>query len=346
MIGRYIERRVAAALETRETGYTSLLLAGLEATAAGKAGNYLATGAVEAAAGIWARTLAAARVTGSDALTARVRHRIGRDLIRHGESVHLIETRPALHLAAVSSFDVRDGGRYQVEFPVPPGKIERRNVAGEAVVHCQWSQDPLQPWQGIGPLQASSLLADLAVRVESKLGEDLATPTAHLVPIPSDGGDSRLDTLRSDIAGAEGGAVLAEGTSSGWDDGRQQAGTRNDWKAERLGPMIPTELRHLWRDIMDAVGTACGIPAALTHQDADGTAQREAYRRFVMTAVQPVADMIAETASEALETEIAFDFSGVWAHDLAGRAAAFQKLVAGGMAVAEAVQVAGLMIGD
>ena len=59
MIGRYIERRVAAALETREAGYTSLLIAGLEATAAGTAGNVLATGAVEAATGIWARVLAA-----------------------------------------------------------------------------------------------------------------------------------------------------------------------------------------------------------------------------------------------------------------------------------------------
>lgn len=347
MIGKYIERRVAAALETRqletrETGYTSLLLAGLEATAAGTAGDFLSTGALEAAAGIWARTLAAARVTGSDALTARVRHRIGRDLIRHGESVHLIETRPGLHLAAVSSFDVGDGWRYRVEVPVPSGRVERRNVAREAVVHCLWSTDPLRPWRGIGPLQASSLLADMAVKVESKLGEDLATPTAQIVPIPVDGGDAALADLRADIGGAKGGAVLAETTSGGWDEGRQQSGTQHDWRANRLGPEIPMELRHLWRDVLDAVGTACGIPAALTHQDADGTAQREAYRRFVMTAVQPVADMIAETASEALETDVAFDFSRVWAHDLQGRAAALAKLTEAGVPLEEARRLAGL----
>ena len=283
----------------------------------------------------------AARVKGTDALTGRIRHRIGRDLIRHGESVHLIETRSGLHLVPVSSFDVRRGFRYEVEVGVPLGNIERRNVAADAVLHCQWAQDPLQPWIGMGPLSAS-LLADLVVRVEAKSGEDLRTPTAQLVPIPTDGGDTSLDALRGDIAEAKGGAVLAETTAGGWDEGRQAAGTRHDWKAERLGPMIPTELRHLWRDVLDAVGTACGIPVALTHQDADGTAQREAYRRFVMTSVQPVADMIAEAASEALEVDVAFDFSGLWAHDLQGRASALDKLVTAGIPLDEARRLAGV----
>ena len=46
-----------------------------------------------------------------------------------------------------------------------------------------------------------------------------------------------------------------------------------------------------------------------------------------------MAELIAEVASEALEGDVRFDFSGLWAHDLSGRAGAFQKLVAGGMAV-------------
>ena len=236
-------------------------MAGLEATAAGMTGNVLATGALEIAAGMWARTLAAARVEGTDALTPRIRHRIGRDLIREGESVHLIDTgRGHLRLAPVSSFDVGKGWRYAVEVAEPPGMVRKRTVARDGVLHVVWSEDPLQPWRGIGPLP--SILAKLAVDTETKLLEDLATPTAAMLPIPSDGGDGSLDSLRSDIGSARGGAVLAEATSTGWDDGRQQAGTRSDWKAQRLGPEIPEQLREAFQDVQDAVGAACGIPAA------------------------------------------------------------------------------------
>ncbi len=341
MFRRYIEKRVKAAIEERETGYTSLLITGLEATAAGTASNVLATGAAETCAGIWARALAAADVTGTGALSRRVRHRIGRDLIRHGESVHLVETRPALRLSPVSSFDVRGGFRYEVEVPVPPGKVERRNVHRDGVLHCQWAQDPLQPWIGSGPLQNASLLANVAARVESKMGEEAGAPTALILPIPTDGGATNLDALRSDIADAKGGAVLAESTVGGWDEGRQR-GTREDWGAKRLGPEIPEELRELYADTLVRLAEACGIPSALVMGDADGTSQRESYRRFVMSSVEPVAALIAEEASEKLETEVEFDFRGVWAHDIQGRATAFQKLVAGGLEASEARRAVGL----
>ena len=49
-------------------------------------------------------------------------------------------------------------------------------------------------------------------------------------------GRKALDSLRADIGGAKGSAILVESTTGGWDEGRQQAGTRHDWRAERLGP--------------------------------------------------------------------------------------------------------------
>ena len=53
-----------------------------------------------------------------------------------------------------------------------------------------------------------------------------------------------------------------------------------------------------------------------------------------------------EELETKLETEISFDLSKLWAHDLQGRAAAFQKMIAGGMALDAAVAASGLMIGD
>ena len=329
--------------ETR-AGFADIVVAGLEATIGGTSGNLMATGALEVCAGLWGRALAAARVEGAAVLTARIRHQIGRDLIRNGESVHLIDTSNGrLRLEPVAQHQVLRGWRFDLHLAQPDGTMLRRNVARDSVLHVLWSRDAQRPWEGVSPLGAAALLAKLAAGTETKLGEDLATPTAHLLPTPTDGGATSLDSLRADIGNARGKAVLAQGTSSGWEEGRTQAGTNKDWQSSRLGPEIPEQLRALYGDVLGAVAQVCGIPASLVqHQNVDGTESREAYRRWIMANVQPVADMIAEAASAALEDEVVFDFRGLWAHDLQGRASAFQKLTAGGMSVAAARAVVGL----
>ena len=92
-------------------------------------------------------------------------------------------------------------------------------------------------------------------------------------------------------------------------------------------------------DVFEAVLSACGVPVSLV-TDADGVGQRGAFRRFLTTAVEPV----AEELSTKLDTEISFRFDGLYAHDLQGRAMFFQKIVAGGMDVSEAVAVSGLAV--
>lgn len=343
MLRKMLRREVRR--EIRATGYTDLILAGLDNKISGSDADVLVTGAVEACAGLWGRTLAAARVEGSDALTARLRHRLGRDLIRQGESVYLIEVNGAgVSLKPVSEWDVLEGWRYRIDTTMPPGKITQRTVARGKVAHFMWAANPREPWRGVAPLAAASKLGDLIARVENKLSEDLNTPSATILPVPKDGGDTTLTSLRADIAGAEGRAVLAESTVGGWSDG-SQAATRHDWRGERLGPEIPDSMLGAFEAIQAAVAVACGIPPDLLAKDVDGTAQRESYRRWVQVSVQPVADMVAEVASEALEAEVSFNFREIWGHDLQGRASAFQRLVAGGMDLERAVALSGLIVG-
>ena len=240
MIRKLLQREIRR--EIREGGYTDLVLAGIESTVEGGDVNALVTGALESAAGLWGRTLAAASVTGTGALTARVRHRIGRSLIRTGEAVFEIRTDGgAVALVPASAFEVLEGWRYRLDFNVPPGKLVQRTVPRGRVCHFIWSEDPREPWRGVSPLGGATKLRTILARVEERLSDDLNTPVAHLVPIPSDGGDSKLDSLRADIGNAKGGAVLAEATSAGWDEGRASAGTRNDWRAERLGAERPRD---------------------------------------------------------------------------------------------------------
>ena len=255
MIGKFLRRNRT---ELRAGGYTDLILAGLDSTARGSDADVLVTGALEIAAGTWARALASADVSGTDALTLRVRHRIGRDIVRLGESVFEISTENgAAELLPVAYWEVLAGWRYKLESTEPPGDTKAKVVAREAVAHFMWNESPREPWRGVPPI--SGKLGTLAARVESKIAEDLAAPTAYILPIPANGGDPKLDALRADIGKAQGAAILAEGTSGGWDETRDQAGTRSDWKAQRLGPEVPQGLRETWKDVLMAVGNACGI---------------------------------------------------------------------------------------
>ena len=89
---------------------------------------------------------------------------------------------------------------------------------------------------------------------------------------------------------------------------------------------------------------ACGTTIAL-FSDSDGTAQREALRRWHMGTVKPLARLLEHELSVKLDTPVRLKFDR-YPTDLAGRAAAFKALVTGGMDVAAAVATAGLLADD
>ena len=79
--------------------------------------------------------------------------------------------------------------------------------------------------------------------------------------------------------------------------------------------------------------------------DSDGTSKREALRQWHLGTVQPLARLLETELSEKLEASIRLRFD-LYNVDLAGRAQAFQKLIAGGVGVNEARQTAGLLIDE
>ncbi len=91
----------------------------------------------------------------------------------------------------------------------------------------------------------------------------------------------------------------------------------------------------------ERVLAACGASVAL-FDDSDGTSKREALRQWHLGTVRPLARMLETELSAKLETDVRLVFDN-YPLDLAGRAMAFQKLVAGGVAVNEALVTAGLL---
>ena len=351
--------RRRADVEIRESApYTGAVVQAIIAAAEGsREGDPSATAALETAAGLYARCFANAVVSPDTAttraITPRVRSMIARDMIRRGESIHQIEVEAgAVHLQPVGSWDVRGGPDertwyYRCDVFGPSGSYTTLQP-GSAVVHARYSYDPSRPWFGVGPLGWARSAASLSANTETRLSEEAGAAVAGLLPVPQDGGDGSDDDplaqLKLDIAAAKGRTVLVETTSAGWSEGKAAA-PQSDWKPTRLGGNPPEGMVSLRTDAAMAVLSACGVPVSLA-TDADGTSQRESFRRFLTASVQPLAELVCEELTAKLDTEVSLNFDRLYAHDLAGRASAFKALTTGGVAVNEALATSGLLADD
>lgn len=340
--------------EHRESGgdFSDAVVRLIEAQAAGKAADSASTAAVEAASGSLARSLASATVKGPphvlQAVTPAVLAQIGRDLIRSGESMHLIHLNRAarVSLLPVSAWTFEGDAHPDTWFvrasTYGPSTSMTRRLPFSGVVFVRWGSMPGRPYDGTAPTSWAHTTARLQSETERSLADEVKGPLAQLLTVPQDGGDEGLDELRSDIAKARGRGVFVETTSRGHGEGPAAAPQR-DWVPQRLGPNPPQTLAQIRRDTFDAVLASCGTPPSMFVANSDGTAQREALRRYWLQTVLPLAGILERELRDKLEapdTELVFD---LYPLDLAGRAQAFQKLVAGGVSVSEALVTSGLL---
>ena len=228
-----------------------------------------------------------------------------------------------------------------------PSTSTTRHLPYDGVVFVRWGSTPAQPYVGTGPLSWAHTTARLQSETERSLADEAAGPLAQLLAVPqdggSDGGNDPLKMLKADVRGARGKALLLETVAAGWGEGKTAA-PRRDWQASRLGPDPPSTLAILRRETFEAVLAATGTPPSL-FTDADGTSQREAVRRWHLGTVLPLARILEHELSAKLDAEVRLIFDA-YPKDLAGRAQAFQKLVAGGVSVNAALATAGLLEED
>ena len=199
-------------------------------------------------------------------------------------------------------------------------------------------------YRGQGPTSWAHLTARLQGELERSLADEAQGPIAQLLAVPADGGDGGDDDplamLKADVGAARGKALLLETTSAGWAEGRSAAPQR-DWMSSRLGPAPPQGVVQVAEAAFSRMLAACGCSPAL-FDDSDGTAKREALRQWHMGTVKPLARLLEHELSARLDTPVKLAFDA-YATDLAGRAQAFQKLVAGGVTVNEALATSGLL---
>ena len=346
--------------EKRESGgdFSDAVVRLIEAQAAGTAADASSTAAVESAAGALSRAFSSAQVQGApwvqNTITPEFLGQVGRDLIRAGDSMHVVKitSKGKVILLPCSSWHFEGDANpdtWTVRATVyGPSTSTTRNLPFEAVVFVKWGSTPGQPYVGTGPLSWAHTTARLQSETERSLADEAQGPLAQILAVPQDGGDSSgddpLKLLKADISGARGKALLVETTAAGWAEGKSAA-PQSDWKQQRLGPVMPESMATIRNDSFNAVLAACGTPPSL-FDDSDGTAQRESFRRYLTLTVQPIAKVLERELTAKFETEVKLSFDSLYAHDLAGRAMAFSKLVQGGMDIAKAAALSGLIAGD
>ena len=328
--------------------YSDALVSLIQARAGGASvGEPNAIAALEIASGLWARAFASAELsTPIAAVSPTVLASIGRELVRRGEALFGIDVvHGEIELRPAGSWDIAGGShpsswQYRLDMQGPSGS-ETRIYPAASVLHFRYATDPERPWHGISPLGYARLSGRLAANLELRLAEETGARVGYLLPIPSDGGDDSLESLRADLGSLAGNTALVETTSAGFGEGRAAA-PQSDWKPQRMGADPPETLAELRGAAGLDVLSACGIPPGLASDKAEGSGQRESWRRFGLT-MQSVGFCVAqELAAKLNATGLRIKFGALHSADMAGRSRAVGILVKAGMPLERATQLVGL----
>ncbi len=304
-----------------------------------------AAGAVETAAGLWARCLATATVEGAPVGPSWLAE-AARDMARHGEAVYLLDIasggRPRLLRASSRDTwgDGPDPADWWYRLTVTGPRTTRTVTAPAAsVVHLRYATEAHSPARGLSPLQYASLTGTLTARLEQSLGYEAGGAVGRLIAMPE--GHSAPSDLAEAIRDAKGRTLLPETVAGGWGD--KEGAPRKDFQPARLGADPPMGLVTLRRHVEDSVLACFGVPAPLGPSGVtDGTAAREGIRRLWTTTIVPLANMIAEELSRVLERPVKLEHGQAGGlTDVAARARAVKALKDAGVETAEAMRRVG-----
>ena len=295
--------------EVRESSFTDELVRQILAQNSGASlAAPAATAALEACAGLIGRSFASATVNGPEeitqALPPSLRNLIGREIVRHGELVLVIDMMMGgdLHLDISSDWDVRGehdptSWWYRINLAGPSRERTVNFVPAEGVLHFRYSYDPSRPWRGRGPLDHATLAGKLSAQLVGALADEVGGPRGALLPIPQDGGDESVGLLKGDIGKLNGGLALVE--AGDWTSSGQKSGM-SDWSTRRIGADPPAALVELQQIASAEIWSAVGInPAVFT--SAQGTASRESWRQCLFGVIAPLGELVGEELSPEIQ---------------------------------------------
>lgn len=317
------------AVEKRSSmsGFTAELMSARESYISGRRGVAELTATAQSCISLWESGFAIAEVKGTRFLTRSTMAMLARSLALRGEFVGLIGNDG---ITPCSDWDLRTRhGRptaYRVSVSEAGGGTTQTVLAPE-VLHVRIGSDASTPWSGTAPLRRASLTAGLLQAVEATLAEvyEMAPIGSQVVPMPEIP-DQDSAALGRSFRGQRGRVLLRESVAVSAAGG---PAPQADWRPQDLTPNLqnamPAELLGAARD---AISSVFGVLPSWFTSAGQGPSIREAQRHLATWMLQPIAELLAEEASDKLGAPIAIDvLTPLQAFDQGGSARAVSALV-------------------
>lgn len=320
-------RRTPETRAASGTGFTAQLMAEREAYVSGRRGLAELTSAAQGAISLWEGAMTQAQVSGTEMLPPQTLALATRSLALRGEFVALVRGD---RLVPCSDWDVttRDGipTAYRVSIPDAGGGRSATALAGE-VLHLRIGSDPVTPWAGTSPLRRSSLSAGLLHAVETALHEayEAAPLGSQVVPFPETD-DTNRDKLARSFRGQRGRVLLRESVTTTAAGGPTP---QTDWRPSDLSPDLSRTMAvETLTEARAAIAHAFGLLPAALDPKAAGPLIREAQRHLASWTLQPIAELVAQEATEKLGAPVSLNvLEPLQAYDSGGRARAFSGVI-------------------
>lgn len=338
---RSAEHRAASTIN-----YTSEAIAKALERASDRQGFNHESGWQSIATSLYAAAFEQAEATGLDGIDLDLSI-VAADFMRGGESVWAIDVRDgAIALTPASHCEVQGSPTdwtYRLTLTGPSTSIDVTKPPA-SVLHMIWQRDSKRPWQGRSPARQAPTAARLATSIENSLAQEARTSVGYVTSLAGIGGDIQGQkwTLQDVQEWARGlkGKLAVIWSNRQWQTVGQYGDRTpvNDWQVSRFGPNPPQSVIELYDRAMDRMLDVARIPSPLVRQN-EGAAQREAWRRFVVNAVEPALKNVARECSFKLDREVSFSTRALKAMDSSNQARAVGSLVQAGSSLADAMMM-------
>ena len=228
--------------------------------------------------------------------------------------------------------------KYQAEVATPSGS-KTITTTGAGVIHFRYVSEPENPYIGYSPLYLMQKTAGTMYEIDSRFDEESQTSVGQILSMTqeSEKTDTQDDWLHHyQYLNQMKGGIFVERQN------RERGSMQSFAGRTRVGPEFSLNQVYL-RDRLHAdIASAFGVPVELLIADGEGTATREAFRRFVLTCIQPLASNLSEELSMKLDVSVRFSFESLRSADLQGIARAIKALTDSGETLEDALKLAGI----
>lgn len=308
-------------------GYTSQMIASRTDYITGTSGQAELCAAVQSAVSLWENGLSIADVKGTNILSRSTLAIAGRMLALRGEAIFYITDNS---LISASDWDLTTKlGKpvaYRLTLPDVGGGATVTALADE-VLHFRIGADANQPWQGTAPLRRANLSAKLLQVIEAALVDVYVNAPlgSAIVPMPETPEADLADIARK-FRGSRGTVLVRESVNVQAAGGPAPA---QDWKANDLTPDLSrANLDKSLNQARDQINSVFGILPALNSATTTGPMVREAQRHLAQWTLQPMAELMADEASQKLSASVSLDvLRPLQAFDAGGRARAMMGVI-------------------